>query len=119
MRKLWKQIFPTIGFYREDYYDHGTVSGTINVSLTNGVNHKMTLNGASVINIVTTGEPSGTITHVLLGITMAAAYSVTWQLNGVAQTEVSVSLNDSGYSEVLIRPPMNNWATYIADRTNY
>jgi len=111
----WKQFLKTIGFYRETVVDHGTTSGTVTVAVSDGVNHKMTLSNTSTINIVITGEPSNTMTHVLLNITMSSAYAVTWQLNGVTQSGVSISLNASGQTEVLIRS-WDNWATYVATR---
>jgi len=99
------------GWYEEKRVDKGSVSGTITVTITDGLNQSMTITGTSTINVVSTGISH--LTHVLLNITMSSAYAVTWQLNGVTQSGVSISLNDSGQTEVLIRS-WDNWATYIA-----
>ena len=114
-RMLWKQIFPTVGFYRETVKRYGSVSGTITVPVADGMNHHMTVTNTSTINVTATGQPADTIGHVLLNITMSAAYAITWQLNGVTQTGVSISLNAAGQTEVLIRS-WDNWGTYVATR---
>ena len=118
MSILWKQIFPTLGHYRETVVDQGSsVSGTLAIDVSTGNNHKMTLVGNTTINITTAGQPSGTIGHVLLYITMASDYAVTWQLNGVTQSGVELTLDSAGATEVCLRS-WDNWATYIGSVTN-
>lgn len=111
-REIMKAYFN--GWYEEKMVDKGSVSGTVTVTITDGLNQKMTITGTTTLNIVSTGITH--MTFILLGITMSSAHAVTWQLNGVTQTGVSIDLNDSGFAEVRI-VSWDSWSTYIAQRT--
>ena len=114
-KELTKPYFS--GYYEEKIIGKGNISGVVGITITDGLNYTMTLTGNTTLNIITTGLTSGTLQHLVFRVALGAtAYTLGFQVNGVAKTTDVFTLKTSGVVELMVRS-WDNWSTVETTRT--